>query len=322
MIRYTRRLAFALIAAASASCTAPSSRVAYEQSYLPATFNWSFRRRYPQAERLINAFDYGHAVLYQTLIANRDAATELEGREFDFITQQLLRNPPNLAIDEAAIGPDYAKLVPELVALFDWAHVFHRQIYDVWSAPGLTDQRRDAEVARVLRYYESRRDLALSTRPKSMALMDAQPYSRVFREKAPKFNGLLWSYHWFQLALYDALIGRRTDAELQPRVDSTIKRFFGRLADAPKRRPAEMPMAPSASPIFADRYPEAAIVFDNLHALHDVVSDILMSPLVPTNEKRAALLAAAAVYRDDSTAVVTVEEWRRMARLMSAEPGR
>jgi len=321
MIRLGRSLTFALMAAGTA-CSAPSSRVAYEQSYLPATFNWSFRRRYPKAERLINAFDYGHAVLYQTLIAKRDAPTELEGRQFDFITQQLLRNPPNLAVDEAAIGPDYAKLVPELVALFDWAHVLHRQIYDVWSAPGLTDQRRDAEVARVLRYYESRPDLALSTRPKSMALMDAQPYSRVFRKRAPKFNGLLWSYHWFQLALYDALIGRRTDAESQSRVDFTVQRFFGMLADAPKHMPAEMPMAPTASPIFAGRYPEAAIVFDNLHALHDVVSDILMSPVVPASEKRAAHLAAAAVYRDDTTAIVTVDEWRRMARLMSAEPGR
>src|SRR5262249_8734619 len=252
--------------------------------------------RFPEADRLLNAFDYGHAALYQTLITRDDAAARLDGAEFDFITKDLLRHPPNLAIDEAAVGPDYAKLAPELVALFDWAHVLHRQIYDVWSVPGLTDQQRDANVARLLRYYQSRRDLALSTRPKSMALMEGQPYSRVFRPRAPKFNGLLWSYHWFQLAMYDALIMGNGGSELQSHVDSTTRRFFAMLADAPRRMPPEMPMAPTSAPIFAARYPEAAIVFDNLHALHDVVADILTSPLVPKNEKRAALLAAAAAY--------------------------
>jgi hypothetical protein len=300
------------------ACSATSvSRAAYEQSYLAGRFNWSFRRRFPEADRLLNAFDYGHAALYQTLITRDDARVRLDGPEFDFITTDLLRHPPNLAVDEAAIGPDYAKLAPELVALFDWAHVLHRQLYDVWSANGVTDQWRDAAVARILAYYRSRPDLALSTRPKSMALMESQPYSRVFRRNDPKYNGLLWSYHWFQLALYDDLIGARTDVERQSRVDSTVHRFFAMIADAPRRMPAEMPMAPTAAPVFAARYPEAAIVFDNLHALHDVVADILMSPAVPRVEKRAALLAAAAVYRNDTTEVVSVQEWRQMARMMA-----
>lgn len=322
-----RRLArsFAVLLAAigaGASCSSfASAHGAYEQSYLAGRYNWAFRRRFSNADRLLNAFDYGHAALYQTLVTRSDAASRLEGAEFDFVTQRLLPHPPNLAIDEAAIGPDYAKLAPELVALFDWAHVLHRQIYDVWSAPQLSDPERDAEVARLLRYYRSRGDLALSARPKSMALMEGQPYSRVFRAKAPKFNGLLWSYHWFQLALYDALIARPSDAELQARVDSTVKQFFSLVAHAPRSTPAEMPMAPAAAPVFSDRYPEAAIVFDNLHALHDVVADILMSPMVAGEERRAALLAAAAAYRDDTTAVVSVDEWRRMARMMGASSG-
>lgn len=313
-----RPIALVIVVAAVTSCAGGSfSRRGYEQSYLAARFNWSFRQRFPHAERLLNAFDYGHAELYQTLITRSDAAARLDGPEFDFVTQQLLPHPPNLAIDEAAIGPDYAKLVPELVALFDWAHVLHRQLYDVWSAPGLTDQQRDIQVARVLDYYRSRPDLALSTRPKSMALMEGQPYSRVFRTADPKFNGLLWSYHWFQLSLYDALIVGRTESELQARVDSTVRRFFAMIADAPSGMPAEMPMAPTAAPVFAERYPEAAIVFDNLHALHDVVADILMSPVVPKDQKRAAILAAAATYRDDTTSVQSVEEWRHMAKTMA-----
>ncbi len=293
------------------------ARHAYEQSYLPGGYNWAFRNRFPHADRLLNAFDYGHAILYQTLIADRDASVRLEGPEFTFITGHLLPHPPNVPLDEAAVGPDYAKLVPELVALFDWAHVFHRQLYDIWSAPGVTDARRDDQVAAALRYYRSRPDLALSTKPKSMALMEGQAYSRVFRRQDPKFNGLLWSYHWYQLALYDALIVGRTENQLQAGVDGVVDRFFAMIADAPSRMPSTMPMAPVAAPTFAGRYPEAAIVFDNLHALHDVVSDILVSPLIPPDQKRAALLTAAAQYRDDTTAVTSIEEWRRMAAMMA-----
>ena len=35
-----------------------------EQFYYPGSFNWQFLKRYPEAARLFNAFDYGHAVLY------------------------------------------------------------------------------------------------------------------------------------------------------------------------------------------------------------------------------------------------------------------
>ena len=80
--------------------------------------------------------------------------------------------------------------------------------------------------------------------------------------------------------------------------------------------PTVMPMAAAVAPRFSERYPEAAIIFDNLHSLHDVVSDILASPVVPRNQKRAAILAAAASYRDDTTAVITVDAWKDMARMM------
>ncbi len=301
-------------------CTPGSfARTSYEQTYLSARHNWAFRQHFPQADRLLYAFDYGHSALYQTLLTrpSPDAANRLEGAEFDFITQRLLRHPPSVPLDEDAIAPDFSKLVPEIVAVFDWAHMLHRQIYDAWAAYGFTDEQRDAAVAQVLAYYRSRPDLALSSRPKSMGLMEAQPYSLVFRRQDPKFNGLLWSYHWFQLALYDVLITGRTEHALQGGVDTVVSRFFWMLDDAPRRMPASMPMAPTAAPIFADRYPEAAAIFDNLHALHDVVSDILVSPLVPRDQKRAALLAATARYRDDTTAVMSVQEWREMAKAMA-----
>jgi len=38
-----------------------------EQFYYPGAFNWGFLERYPEAARLFNAFDYGHAILYERL---------------------------------------------------------------------------------------------------------------------------------------------------------------------------------------------------------------------------------------------------------------
>ena len=65
--------------------------------------------------------------------------------------------------------------------------------------------------------------------------------------------------------------------------------------------------------------PEAAIIFDNLHSLHDDVSDILANPAIPRDAKRKTILEAAAHYRDDHTSVTTVSEWREMAEAMGVE---
>ena len=295
-------------------------RDGYPQAYLAASHNWTFRRAYPQADRLFNAFDYGHAVLYETLLRRpRASAARLERTEYDFITRRLLRHPPAVPLEEHALAPAYATLVPEVAEMFEWAHLLHRQLYDVLADASLAPAARDAEVAAVLRYYRSRPDLAFSDRPKSMALMEGQPYSLVFRRGHPKFNGLLWSYHWLQMALYDALMAGDTPDERRANVDAAVARFWLLLEDAPTHAPSVMPMSPAVAPRFSARYPEAAIIFDNLHSLHDVVSDILADARVPANAKRATILRAAAAYRDTTTAVTTVEEWREMAAMMGVE---
>jgi hypothetical protein len=294
-----------------------------EQTYLGARYNWAFRDRYPRSDHLFNAFDYGHAILYERLL--RDAGNpeerqrNIEGREFQFITTQLLVHPPSLPLEEHAIGPTYTTLVPELAEVFDWTHMLHRQLYDVLADEKLNDTERDRRVAQLLRYYASRRDLALSQLPKSMELMEGAPYSLVFRRQNPKFNGLLWSYHWFQMVLYDALLATNDANGRQQNIDAATKQFWNLLADAPTRMPTMMPMAAAVAPRFSQRYPEAAIVFDNLHSLHDVVSDILTSPLVPQRDKRSAILHALRTYQDSSTQVISREEWRSMAREMGVE---
>jgi hypothetical protein len=83
--------------------------------------------------------------------------------------------------------------------------------------------------------------------------------------------------------------------------------------------PHVMPMTAAVAPTFAQRYPEAAIIFDNLHSMHDVISDILANPSVPRDRKRAEIVLAARRYRDDTSFVMPIEAWRTMAQHMGIE---
>jgi len=288
-----------------------------EQYYLPASFNWQFRTNYPAADRLFNAFDYGHAILYERLWTQPGAPVSLlEEKEYNFITRELLVHPPRLPLEEAAIEIEYAKLAPEAKQMFDWAHLLHRQIYDVWADERVSLNQKDARVAELIAYYKTRRDLAFSSRPKSMELMEGQPYSLAFRKNYPKFNGLIWAYHWLQVGLYEPLVtGKDRDAR-QTGVLAAVARFRQMIENAPTDMPRIMPMTAAVAPAFAERYPEASIIFDNLHSMHDVVSDILANPSVPRNRKRSEILRAAGRYRDDTSYVWTIAEWKEMSQMM------
>ncbi|MBA2246140.1 MAG: hypothetical protein H0W11_14385 [Gemmatimonadetes bacterium] len=260
------------------------------------------------------AFDYGHAILYETLWTRPNAPESLlEERIYDRLTRRILVRPPRVPLEEAAIEVEYAKLVPEAKMMFDWAHILHRQTYDVWADERIPLEEKDRQLAQVLAYYKTRPDITFSSQPKSMELMDGQFYSLAFRERFPKFNGLIWAYHWLQIGLYEPLLVGRNVDERQALVRATVARFWQMLENAPETMPYLMPMTAAVSPRFAERYPEISIIFDNLHMMHDVVSDILASDQVPRNRKRAEILRAIELFRDDTSHVTTVNAWRQMA---------
>ena len=292
----------------------------HEQFYLQAPHNWTFRNRHQAADRLFNAFDYGHAILYETLWTKPDAAASvLEVEEYDHLTRKVLIKPPRVPLEEAAIEIAYAKLAPEAKTMFEWAHILHRQLYDVLATDDLSQAEKDAEVARLLGYYKSRPDVAFSSKPKSMELMQEQPYSLAFRQKYPKFNGLIWAYHWLQVGLYEPLLVNDTPDSRQAGVRATVARFWQMLDEPPRKMPHQMPMTAAVAPRFAARYPEAAIIFDNLHSMHDVISDILANPSVPREGKRSEILRAARLYRDDSSYIMPIQAWLTMSEEMGVE---
>ena len=61
-----KRLGVALLLLAPVTASAQDHRD--ESMYFPGAFYWQFLKRYPDAARLFNAFDYGHAALYERLL--------------------------------------------------------------------------------------------------------------------------------------------------------------------------------------------------------------------------------------------------------------
>ncbi len=288
-----------------------------EQFYYPGSFNWTFLKLYPEAARLFNAFDYGHAVLYERLLtkppAEREEALE---KEYRFLTTDLLIRPPKFAVAEEVIEPTYAKLAWQAKQMFDWAHLLHRQIYDIYSVERLDSAAKYALIEKVTDYYLTRKDIAFTDVPKSMALMDDQYFSQVFRKRHEKFNGLIWSYHWLQVGLYEPLILGKTVTERKAGLKATLARFWSMLEDAPSRFPKVMPMTATIAPTFSAQHPRAAVIFDNLHMMHDIISDVLASDTIPKGRKRAVIYEQLAGFRDGTRDVMSMDEWKNMGEMM------
>jgi hypothetical protein len=81
-----------------------------------------------------------------------------------------------------------------------------------------------------------------------MTLMEGQPYSLAFRKGFPKFNGLIWGYHWLQVGLYDALLAGSTPDERSANITAAVARFRQMLVDPPRSLPYVMPMTPGIAP--------------------------------------------------------------------------
>jgi len=281
--------------------------------HLTASHNRAFREHYPEVDRLFNAFDYGHGILYETLWTRPDAPTSLLEEEiYQRLVEDILPRGPRMPMPEAAFMPRYVQVAPRAHEMFEWAHVLHRQSYDILGDPSLSEEERDRAMAELLAHYQSS-DLAFPVEPKGMEIMDGQVFSKAFREQYPKFNGLIWAYHWLQVAVYEPLLVYDDPAERRAALQATVARFWQMLADPPGALPSEMPMTPAISPVFTERYPEFASIFDNLHMMHDVVSDVLVSETVGPDRVRGELWRQVGLFLDPEAMSTSIEAWIAMA---------
>ena len=255
-------------------------------------WRYAIERELPALYREFNGIDFGHAHLAEALLETQDPERIEHARQdvLDFIFTS-----PRVPPDEEQVAPTATKLAPEVAKTFDWAHVFHRSLYDVFASE-LSDAEKQAAYRKLLADYLEKPEAITPHRLDHHQALWSFAESRSFRDKFPKFNTQIWAYHWLQAAVYDVQLlgGPAKQRELMPKI---IAHYHGYL----RRPPVEwqfMPMMPEGAPEFAKRFPEAAAIFDNLHMLHDNFDDILVRPdLFPTMErKRTAILKILPIY--------------------------
>lgn len=256
--------------------------------YLPGKYNFAMQRAYPEFNALLNIIDIGHAALAERLIkagSEEEAIRSIEEDLFGEVTQMFLgrKRRPRFSPAEETIAPESTQLAWRVNKAFEWTHLLHRQVYDIFSEDRVRD--KDGAIRAALNYYLTEPKRIFPLEIKSMRLMEGQSFSGYWKEKYPKFNGAIWAYHWLQLVGNEALM--EPDPKIRRMKMETAVEEFKKMFIDPSRLPKHMPMAHEISPIFAARFPEVAATFDNLHSFHDIYMDILTNPAVRNKREEA-----------------------------------
>lgn len=253
--------------------------------YYRAFWNFALREDLAELDSEFNGVDFGHSNLYENLLLTGGKDVPAIDDRARKETLAFIATKPRLNPNEEAIAPTYMKLAWRAQNTFDEAHALHRATYDIMASD---EPDKDRALQNVLVYYRESA-YAITAKRLDHHRLDQLPYSKTFRQRFPLFNATIWSYHYLQVAVYDPLQAAR-DLPAKTQAVRPILATYHRYLDRPPVEWTFMPLTAELSPSFAARYPEIADIFDNLHMLHDNISDILASELLPTwDAKRAEI---------------------------------
>ncbi|MDH4359543.1 MAG: hypothetical protein OEW33_02235 [Nitrospirota bacterium] len=247
--------------------------------YYRALWNFSLRDNLKELDIDFNGIDFGHSNLYESLLltgANNVSTIEDKARKE---TLRFIASRPILPPNEEAIAPTYMKLAWRAQNTFDEAHALHRSTYDIYVSD-LSPAEKDRAILNVLAYYQDS-PYAMTPQRLDHQRLDRFPYSKTFRETFPLFNATIWAYHYLQVAVYDPL-SAAPDLPAKQQAVQPILNTYHHYLEHPPVQWTFMPLVAEYSPRFAEQYPAIANIFDNLHMLHDTISDILASDQLPT----------------------------------------
>lgn len=281
-------LGAALLVVLTVSTAAPATR---DLRAVPrGPWRGALGRELPGLYRELNAIDYGHAHLAETLLRAPTDST-MERSRLD-VLRVIARKPP-VPLDEALVAPSFSRLVWPLERALAWAHGFHRSLYDLLASDRVKDKH--AAYKRLLARYLASPDAITSRALDHHGRLWSFPESKAFRDSFPRFNSQVWAYHWLQAAAYDAQLAgpARRQRELMPAILDQYHEYLGGSVGW-----RFMPLMSEVAPRFTSEYPEAAAIFDNLHMLHDNVDDILTRrDLFATREsQREVILKVLRIY--------------------------
>jgi hypothetical protein len=278
----------------------------------------ALQREYPDLYEMLIKLERIHGVMFGALYeegeAVRASGTDVPtgGFELDLVEQLTFmvgeEGTLDHVADEAAAG--YAVLGKRAAEVVARTHAFHREVLGILVDDAVTDRR--AALREAVARYQSRPEVALPALPKDMDVLYDHPYALDFRTGYTDLDGVIWAGHWLKLAATEPLTDL-TGEQQAAGIDTVTTRYFSKLSygEPPQFFPSELPLAPSIAPGIIFMSPEAAMIWDNLSMMQEVLADILASAEV--TDLRAAIDEAVDHFLDPTYRMTDQGDWEIMA---------
>ncbi len=262
--------------------------------------NDAFFWRHNAAYRSGAALHISHGAQHDFLLCKAGEDPAHVDQEFEAFSLAHLNDPPYTEPTQEYYAPYAARTLWRLPRTIEWTHILHEETYDVLASPLIPWERKSAELQRMVHYYLTTNDVALSCAPLDLVMRRTgvmmKPYFTVFRTQYPSSNNFFYAAHWWHPAIYEAMMiggnGQAQDAAVNE-TEVVFKR------DVLTNRPMRMLLGREVMPRYARLSPESTNIFDCLHMLHGIVYDILAYPDWTLDEKRMEIyrVLAAMAYR-------------------------
>ncbi|MDE0897532.1 MAG: hypothetical protein OSA81_00810 [Longimicrobiales bacterium] len=279
----------------------------------------ALQRLQPDLYDLVVRLERAHGVLLGELAREGQTVRESGGDvptfgfEFDMVDRlTFLVQAEGTSEEEAdAAESGYAALGPRGAEIVRWGQAFQREVISILADPDIKDQA--AALADAVTRYRSRPEAALPNVPKNMDILYGHEYALGFRSGYADLTGLLWAGHWLRLAATEPLTDLDPGPARDAGIDTVTTRYHAKLSygEPPQFFPSEIPLAPAIAPGFIWLSPEAAMIWDNLSMLLEVLADVLASP--ETSDVQVATAATIDFFMDPEAAVTDQDEWEIMA---------
>jgi hypothetical protein len=278
----------------------------------------ALREHHPEVLEMLERLDRAHGVLLYELgregQAVRDAGSDMPtfGFEFDMVDRLTFLVQGEGAPEDAGIAKaGFDALGLRAAEIIRWGQALQREVISILADPELEDP--GAALDEVLDLYRSRPEVALPTVPKDMDILYDHAYAFGFRTGYADLDGFIWAGHWFRLAATEPLTDMPAGPDRAAGLDTVTTRYFDKLTygEPPQFFPSEIPLAPAIAPGLIWLSPEAAMAWDNLSMLLEVLCDVLASPDTP--DVPAAVQATVDFFMDPEIAVTDQDEWEIMA---------
>lgn len=248
-------------------------------------------RQYPELYDLLIRVERAHGIMFGGLAeegeAVRASADTLPtfGFEFEMIDRLTALVAEEGRADDAAAAAEagFASLGERGAAVIARANAFHREVLGILADTGIpTFEARRIAVEAAVQRYRGKPEIAVPAAPKDMDILYDHSQALAFRTGYADLGGLVWAGYWLKLAATEPLTDLADPVKRAMGLDTVTTRYHSKLSygDPPQFFPSELPMAPAISPGLIFLSAEAAMIWDNVSMMQEVLADILASPRV------------------------------------------